>query len=130
MIETSMRAEVADVIDRHPEVVGPVRILRLGRLLRVVAGAREVAIAKPRGDTVADNGFHSRKTDEVFAAWMIGSPDNCIGGNLRLKDWRYRLRTPEQAALDPVELRRVQCRQLHHGDSDGAVVVQQLRAER
>src|SRR6266581_7985306 len=101
MIETSMRAKVADVIDRHPEVVGPVRILRLGRLLRVVAGAREVTIGEPRGDTVADNRFHRREANEVFATWMIGRPDNCIGGNLGLKDWRHRLRTPAQAALDP-----------------------------
>ncbi|HEX6985820.1 MAG TPA: SDR family NAD(P)-dependent oxidoreductase, partial [Planctomycetaceae bacterium] len=49
----------------------------------------------------------------TLAALVVRGPDDRFSGDLRLVDGRHRLRLVRQAALDPVELRRVQRRHLH-----------------
>ena len=129
-IKSPMRSKVTIVVNRMPQVVRTIGILGFRRLLHPVSDAREVAIAQARRDAVADNRFDGWKADEVLAPWMVRRPDDRLGGDLRLKNRRHRLRASTEAALHPVELRRIQCRQLHHRYVHLTAIVQQLRAQR
>src|SRR5687768_9509632 len=48
--------------------------------------------------------------------------------DFRLKDWWIRLRLARQARLDPIELGRVDRRQMDHRHPDITVIVEQLCA--
>src|ERR1041385_2726402 len=88
-------------------------------------------IGKSGYEFVAENRFHSRPADEIFAAVrMMGSVVNGSRCNFRLKDWRHRLCFMRKPAFHPAELWRVERRHLNHGCLHIAAVMQKLSAQR
>jgi hypothetical protein len=115
---------------RRVQVVPPVRIDRLVGLLRVEAFAREVDVAEPRRELVAPDGLHGRPRDEELAPPMRRREDDRLRRDLGLEDRRHGLRVPGQLRPPPLELRRVERRQVHHRHVDAAALVHELRPQR
>src|SRR5690349_10078590 len=105
MIEITVCAMVAG--HGLPEVTGTIPIRRRSHLLRFVSCAREITVRQARRDFVAFDRRHRRPSDENFSALMMRGPMNRVGGDLRLKNRRHRLRLSWQAALHPGKLRCV-----------------------
>ena len=101
---------------RH-RFVGPFPVRRLVGLLALVPGAGEEPIDERRRQLIAHDRLHGRPADVELAPLVVGGPDDRPRRHLRLKDRRHRLSLVIEAALHPVELRRVQCRHLNHGDA-------------
>src|SRR5688572_865450 len=130
MSEPAMRSEVAVAIDRVPQIVATSGFFRFAGLLRRVSLAGEVSIDQVWRQAVADDGLPGWKPDIQLAPVVRSCPYDRLCGELRLVNWRNRLRAARQPALDPLELRCVQRRQLHHRDPNLLPVVQQFRPER
>src|SRR6266496_1380348 len=71
-----------------------------------------------------------RADDVLLTPRVVGGVDDAAGRHLRLVDRRDRLRMPGQPGPHPGELRRVDRRDLHHGDMDIGLVVAELAAQR
>ena len=95
--ESSVRA----VVPRQwmPQIVGPGRIGRFVRLLRVVTGACEIAISERRRDLVAPDDRDGRHAYAQLTTSMLRRPHDRIRGDFRLVDRRHRLRGARQPAL-------------------------------
>src|SRR5262245_18517007 len=85
-IETTVRAVIAR--QRREEIVASWLGDRLVRLLRFVRVRGEIPIEQRRGDTVADDGFHGRRTNPELALGMASGIEHGLGGDLRLENWR------------------------------------------
>jgi len=96
--EAPMSAEVPLLVHRCPQIVWTSGILGFSRLLRVVAVACEIPIAKSGSDTIADDRFHGWKPDEVFAARMIGGPQNGVSRDFRREPAELRAHTRTDAS--------------------------------
>src|SRR5213596_4413093 len=81
-------------------------------------------------ELVYGNHCDRRRTDIKFAPRIMRSEVNCFGRDLGLKDRRHRLRLAWQTAFHPAKLRRVERRQLHHGQAYTALIVEQLATKR
>jgi hypothetical protein len=71
VVERAMGAKVS--VDRLPQDIGPVQVDRLVGLLRLVAVARQIAVAQARRDAVAVDGLDGRAADSDFAALVVRS---------------------------------------------------------
>ena len=85
-------------------------IFRCAALLAFVAGPPEIKIEQAGRDLVPEDRLHDRTADQDFAAFLVRRPMDRAGRDFRLEDGRDRLRFARQAALRPIELRRVQRR--------------------
>src|SRR6266851_5762208 len=123
-VKAAVRAMIA--WNRRPEIVTAISFDRLVSLLGFEVGAREILIDHA-GDYLIDfDRNYSWQSYLDLAPVTMRCINNGLGGNLRLINWRHRLRLARQAALDPTELRRVHRRQLNHGDPHVTLVMQQL----
>ena len=100
-----MRAEVPLGSYGMPEVVWPIRVLRLCGLLRVIPGPREIPVAEPGRDLVADNRGDGRVSNVDFPAVVFACPDDRPCRDFRLEGcvlaapWRRRLRTQSNCGV-------------------------------
>src|SRR6266568_1478039 len=86
LVEDTVRAIVplAPPIERLPEVAGPVNLLPLTGLLRVVAGPGQVPVEQRRRDPVREDGCDGAGTGPVLPAAGMGSGEvHRPGGDLR-----------------------------------------------
>ena len=110
-VERAMRTVIA--CHWRPEVVRPVGILGLLRLLRFVSRPREDAIEDGRRQAIADDRLDGRQPDPKLPSVVIRGSVNRVGRDLGLEDGRHRLRLVRKPALHPAKLRRVHRRQMH-----------------
>lgn len=120
------------MVSRHGlvQVVAPPGRQRLLALLAVTGLERHHAIEEARHDTVAEDRLHGRPADPQFAPPVQRGPVDAARGHLGLEDLAQRLGPAGQAGAPPLELRRIECRQLHHGQVHAAFVVEQFRPQR
>src|SRR5262245_19677685 len=116
------------MISRHraPQVVRPGWIFWFTSLLGRKSGFSQITIKNARRDFISDDGLDGGPTYVDFAARVVCCPVDRSRTNLRLKDWRHRLRFVLQAALHPSELRSIERRHLDHGDANVTLVVNQF----
>src|SRR5215217_1158876 len=130
LVEGAVGAAILCIVHWFEEVLFAVRAHRLLGLLGVEAGPGQVVIESSRDHLVAHYSLHGGPTEPQLITVVVGGPVDRLGRHLGLEDRGNRLRVVWQAALDPPELRRVDCRQLYHGKPDVATVVDQLAPQR
>ena len=87
-------------------------------LLGLHVRARQVAVHQAGGELLAEDRVDGRQPDPQLAPRVLGGAGDRARGDLGLVDRRHGLRVPVQARADPVELRRVEARQLDEADPD------------
>src|SRR5215472_17028663 len=98
--------------------------------LTAVAGSDQIALEQPRCQLVGEDRYHGRQPDPDLA--LIGVEcglDNRARRHLWLEDRRHRLRPLAELVERPVELRRIDRRQMHHDEPDRTAVMDQLGAD-
>ncbi len=113
-----------------PQIVRPVRVFELLRLLTVESSPREIMIEQSGEKFVADDRGDGWQPHIHLAPRMVRCVNDCVGRNFRLIDWRHWLCLAAQSTFHPIKLRRVQCRHLNHAEPDAALVVDQLATQR
>src|SRR5262249_49484475 len=93
-------------------------------------GFSQIPIKDARSDFISKYRFYCGPTYVDFPARVVRCPADRCRTNLRLKDWRHRLRFVLQSALHPAELRSIERGHLDHGNTDVTLVVNQLTAQR
>ena len=112
LVEPAVRAMVSG--NGFEEIVLAVRPDVLDVLLRLDFAAGQIAIEDGGHKLVAEDGLVRRRAhDPLLPARMGGLPDR-PGRDFGLVDGTDRLRLPARVRANPVELRRVHARQLHH----------------
>jgi hypothetical protein len=109
---------------RLPEVVGALRVGGLIGLLGVIARPGEIVISHPRRQLIAQQDERGREADIQLTAIVVGRLYDRFGGDPGLINRWHRLPLVRQAVLDPAKLRRVERRQLDHGQADVAAVME------
>src|SRR5437879_7125042 len=99
-----------------PEIVDTVRAGRLVGLLRIVSFTPKNAIQQSWRYLVRQNCLYCRTANEQFAASMPCGPDDRPCRDLGLEYRRHGSRFARHPRLAPIELRRIESRQLDHRD--------------
>ena len=120
-IEPAARAEVAR--DGDEKIVRPIRIGWFVSLLGFVGASGCEPITESRKQARRKNRLHCWPAHPKFARMTHRGPDDRVSGNLGLEDRRYRLKSARQFPPYPIELRRVECRELHHRQMNLRAVV-------
>src|SRR5687767_10059102 len=112
IVEGSMRAVVAG--HWFPQVVRPVWVFWLVRLMALMDRARHIVIEEPGRNLVSDDRFYGGHPDVQLATLVMRGPHDGSGGDFRLVDRANRLRFVRHPIPDPFELRGIQARQFHN----------------
>src|SRR5205814_1170329 len=125
VVEAAVRRDVGR-LHGLPEIVRPVGVLGLGRLLGVDAVLSKIAIEVAGGNAISNDGLHRWPTDEQFSPTVVVDrvPDRG-GADFRLKHRWNGLPASRQPTLHPVELRRVHRRHFDYRHANATLLVQQ-----
>src|SRR6185369_8070609 len=89
IIEISVRSKITG--HRMKQIVRPIRILRLVRLLALVTETRQETVQQAGGDFIGDDRFDGGEADINLAAPMGGGKDDGVRGDFWLEHGRHRL---------------------------------------
>src|SRR5437588_12774312 len=104
-IERSVGAVIFLLIHRFPQIVRTMSIFRPVMLLGIVACACQVVIEQSGNKFVYSDRSNGRHADINLATWIMGSVNDHFSCDLRLVNWRHRLRLAREPASYPAELR-------------------------
>jgi hypothetical protein len=124
IVKRTVRAVVAGY--RLPQVVRSPRVFRFLRLMALIDGAGHVLIQEPWCHLVSENCLHGWNPHVEFPAVVVRRPHDGSGRDFGLINCSDRLRFVRHAVPDPLELRRVEPRQLDDREPHATPIVQQL----
>ena len=128
IIEPTVRTKVP--LNWSEKIIRTIRVRQRGCLLTLVTEFCQIPIDPSRDDLAPNDRLPCWEANHEFSATMIHGPSDCARGDLGLKNRRHRLWFTGKSAFHPVELRRVQGRQVDHREMDVASIVNKFRSKR
>ena len=130
LLKWSMRPQRGK--DRMPDIVRPIRGIRLLALLRLITGPAEIVVQKARNELLTYDCFHCRAAHPVLPSWPCGtcSMQDDPRAYFRLVNGRHRLGKVREPALYPGELRRIHSRHVNEDRFHIAPVMIELATQR
>src|SRR5688500_18688072 len=126
--ELAPRAVIAG--DGFPQIIWPVWVFGLVRLMSLIHRASQVVIQQSRGDRAAEDCLYRRHSHIELATVALSRPDDRPCGDFRVVDRADRLRVVRDALLEPLELRRVHPGRLADGEPQAAGEVKEFATGR
>ena len=122
---------VSSVVSRNriKEIIRSVGADRFAGLLPVEACERQIMVQPSRRNLVTFDRLDGRSSYINLAAFVMRCPNDCFSRDLGLENRGHRLGVTRELGFAPTELRRVQCRHLHHRQMNIAVVVYEFRTQ-